>query len=562
MLKSQLLWFKTVNHGNTSDVIVLDEDVYVRMIDEETCCSQENGVVPEQDDICNDNHYVIGHMGDSYVRLSDEESCNSGNGVKLEQDDTFSGNNHVMAHEEDVYARMTNEETCCENGMILKQDDIHDSQTDGLMIDSQRPDDISDADDNSDSDDKCNPDNNSDPEVVTGFVKIVFYFYQIETVLRIYDSDVEQNVSDGIENSVRSFFNFDFISHTGLSSTSCAFLDNTPTLKVATRVGFVATIFLALGLIYFISKAFIKMRKNLASASQEQGRGSLCDKVLIALFEVFLLNYSAIIKATFALLNCVQVEEMSVLHLQGNIVCYQKWQYVLIGFGIAWIIPFCVYVFVLPGMISKYMLNTSSIFLGCILPLPLLVYSLLQRRCCQADEEDGLSKKNFVTAAILKNRIGPFRKNLNNTEFLSWEGVYISRRLVIVALFTFMQDPLYRLYLILFVQTLILLHHVHFKPYKSVFLNIFETISLTALILINSMNLFAVYDYTHGIKEEGAKLDLLKVFAWIEMFTVSVVPLVVAVVFVVLVIGRLGRLIFVCVRNFVKFFRSFFMIHF
>ena len=147
---------------------------------------------------------------------------------------------------------------------------------------------------------------------------------------------------------------------------------------------------------------------------------------------------------------------------------------------------------------------------------------------------------------------GPFKDTVNSSHFLSWDGVYIFRRLFIVTMFVFIDDALYKLYVIMAGQILFLVHHAHVKPFKEKFLNRAESASLAFLVLINGMNLLTVYDSTHGISEVGDKLLLLKIFAWIETILHLFVPTLIAASLAILIVARTLYVIFKVFKYFVR----------
>ena len=65
----------------------------------------------------------------------------------------------------------------------------------------------------------------------------------------------------------------------------------------------------------------------------------------------------------------------------------------------------------------------------------------------------------------------------------------IGRRLVLILLYTFVNDALVRLLAMLLFCFVVLLHHVNIKPYRHRVGNIAGTFSATALVTLGTVNL-------------------------------------------------------------------------
>ena len=171
-----------------------------------------------------------------------------------------------------------------------------------------------------------------------------------------------------------------------------------------------------------------------------------------------------------------------------------------------------------------------------------------EQEACGSAVNGGIENENGLISIVQQTLCGPFKDKFNSSKYLSWDGVYIFRRLFIVSVFVFVEDATYKLYVLLAGQILILMHHSHVKPYNSKFLNFLESASLGFLVLINGMNLLSVYDFAHGISEVGDKLLLQKIFAWIETVLHLLVPTLIMTSLAVLLIVRCFYIIFKILR--------------
>ena len=370
-------------------------------------------------------------------------------------------------------------------------------------------------------DEEC-PMDKSDSNCFAGFLKVVFYFYQIEPLLRSYENDTESKVIQDMKTTITSFFNFHFLAGSG--SMSCSSHNATPLTKVVTRSTLLLIMLLMLGCADLLSMFFHHVKKPCLRDIdvQRSYRVLFTERVLLALFEAALLSYALIAKTVFSLLTCIRVGDANVLYMQGSEQCYQSWQYAMMVLGATWVIPFCLLIILLPMSIHRKFIGKWSIFIACLLPLPYVLNLIFKCRTYkQTLDEEHVAADN-VCAAILKNLTGCFKCISKHS--LQWEGIYLIRRLILISISTFVKDLIYKSYFILLIQILILLHHVNVKPFRSKMLNVLETISLTILIMISAMATFGNFAYTHGIHEEGNHLMLLKVFSWIRVVIVLLLP--------------------------------------
>jgi len=194
---------------------------------------------------------------------------------------------------------------------------------------------------------------------------------------------------------------------------------------------------------------------------------------------------------TFVVLNCVPINNVSVLFVDGTVTCYAHWQYVVLTYAAVCVTPFCVVLLVAPSMLRRRQLSVIAFFAACLCPLPFLVVWLARHlwRYVRPPSTSEPARKPPLdpgTLAVLGILQGPFNDNRYG---LCWAGVLIGRRLVLILLFTFVNDPLVRLLAMLLFCFVVLLHHVDVQPYRHRVGNIAGTFSATALVTLGTVNL-------------------------------------------------------------------------
>ena len=174
----------------------------------------------------------------------------------------------------------------------------------------------------------CNVAN--EEEFDRGYVKIVFYLYQAADLLLVSNSSQRILKAKFIEPIV-GLFNF----HQKFSSSGlvCPF----PGLTVVTKRLFSASqVFgtcVMIGLIYVVHWGVQKLR------FRGQGAPSV-GPYLGGILQTMLLGYATLASASFDLLRCVPIGSDKRLFYDGNVECFQWWQYILIVLICVLFVPF------------------------------------------------------------------------------------------------------------------------------------------------------------------------------------------------------------------------------
>lgn len=371
-------------------------------------------------------------------------------------------------------------------------------------------------------------------DVSVAFLKICFYFYQVESVLTMDRSDTKRGLLKKIHSFASSFFGFEFTVKD--SSILCFKHSASPVEKMTTQLGLVAVVLAGFLLTYVVSLCIEKRFRG-------RGQGAkFSDRVFSTLFEVYLQCYAVFVRVILKLVTCIDVNGKSILYAQGDVECFTQWQYSLITVAVTWVIPFCLIVFLLPSLLSKGRIKERGLVVACFFPLLYMGFLAIQKirqlinQEVNVDENDN-THQNHGMNSVLHNLVSAFHKDNNQTEYTWWEGVLILRRLVIIALASLIGDPYTKLYLILALQCLFLLHHVHVQPYNRRAMNALETATLTSLTFIGAMGFLNVPKDNKSSSHE--RLD--QVFSWIQMLSTCALPIILGALLCVLAILQVVR---------------------
>ena len=201
-----------------------------------------------------------------------------------------------------------------------------------------------------------------------GLLKIIFYYYQIVHLLRnTVRSDAKVKLLDDMETFLSKSFNFLII---GIPSIDCPFQDLRPVQK-AVIVHSVGYSLLALLCLLYLSIFVFKVVKKLRARSTQQmvaltetmdhspnlaDQKSFLGRISGAFAYISLLMYASSTQFCLSLLHCVPVGDNQVLFLNGNVKCYQTFQYFLLAYMISSILPFC-----LVPVLGSYLLTSGRI---------------------------------------------------------------------------------------------------------------------------------------------------------------------------------------------------------
>ena len=372
-----------------------------------------------------------------------------------------------------------------------------------------------------------------------GYVKIIFYFYQAADLLLASNTSlrfVEGKLMDvlvGVFNFRQSF------SSNGLI---CPFSGLTVVTKQLFSASYVFGTSLMICVFYYLHRGAQRCRRKEAPSFSPYMAGIL---------QAMLLGYKTLASVNFSLLQCVPIGSEKRLFLDGNVVCFQWWQYILIAFVFVFFVPF-VFVLILGCYkLHKGSLSGAKLLFACCFPLPFLLYWLflfllcVKRNAAQTDTATRQMSKRSVETTLF----GCFKKPANGgTLSLGWESVMIGRRLILILLKTFVNDPMPRLLIMSFLCVLFLQHHSMTQPFRDITANRVETISLLSLVLLGMVNMF----FASFVSLAVPLTDHFK-FSWyfcevVETVILCAVPAIISIFIIGAVLLLVIRFLFACFR--------------
>ena len=390
-----------------------------------------------------------------------------------------------------------------------------------------------------------NDGNNGNDSSSSGIIKILFYYYQVCSLLKnsvgsLKNRQFIHNFKDVISRAMNMIL-------VNLPSFNCPLSDlrAVPKAVILHSVGYCLLCLLCL--LYLASKIFLTIKRlahgpdaialqSVTARTVDRTYASkltISQRIVSAFTYISLLMYASSTKLCLSLLHCVPVRDSEVLFLDGHIKCYQTFQYFLLAYLVSCILPFCL-VPVLGSYLLKFgRIGVKQFCAACIFPLPFCcfwLYLLLKERhrgnmgiyitieendnATQQDNNethgtggeeiasirtgnhDSISKKS--ESAIISVLLGPFTSHQAfwcfPSSHIPWEGFLIFRRLVLIIVLTFVYDIQLRLFLALTLCVGILLVHTFVNPFQRQRDNVLESFSLgTHVIICGSTLIKALY---------------------------------------------------------------------
>ena len=403
---------------------------------------------------------------------------------------------------------------------------------------------------------------------ISGLFKIAFFFYQTASIIRINASAKSMYNVPPIIDLLTSLFNVKITIQSSNTVNVCPLNTKEKMILEAVRTSLVITCLLLLLLVICVTCCVKKLwkrgkevsRKSITSESENSNIGdpmnandspetSVKIPIMIRLkgayVQLLLIGYAGI--AVFCLqgVNCIFIDGLPCLYLQASVVCYQYWQYMLFVFISTWVVPFPISIYVGCCLLRENEININT-FLFIITFPPATLYHLIKSymRNSTEDRQQMLPQSLQETDHIMSILNEPFQSqdnnNSQNTGYrLIWEPVLIVRRLVLVAVSTFIIPPMEKLYPVAVLLLMFTLHDMFVRPYANKRLNAIQLVSMQLLCLLTFINLFWAFSNDIDISQEQSPqyYQLGKVFLYLEMF-ILLLPLIILICVVIFKSGK------------------------
>ena len=212
----------------------------------------------------------------------------------------------------------------------------------------------------------------------SGLLKIIFFYYQVVSLLRSTVGPQNGNENIGkLRDEISSVVNMILVN---VPSFSCPLENLTPVQKALILhsvgyclLGLLGIIYLTYVVVRFVLKRVrpnpIEMRSLIANGAQ-QHRSKFTARIASAFTYISLLMYASSAQLCLSLLHCVPVGDQQVLFLDGNIRCYQTFQYYILVYVVSSVFPFCLVPIFGSYLLKMDRISVRQFCVACMFPLP------------------------------------------------------------------------------------------------------------------------------------------------------------------------------------------------
>ena len=373
------------------------------------------------------------------------------------------------------------------------------------------------------------------------FVDITFYFYQIAQLL-LSSSSLNEFFDFQFREPVLGFFNFQpsFMK----KGFFCPFPGLTPETKLAFKIAPVFGTLIAIFFIYVLHSFICRIRGAIRPAIAPYLQASI---------KTVFLGYVTMATVSMSLIRCVVVADESRWFYNGNITCYQWWQYASFTFIAIFVIPFIFVLALVSFKLHHDKITVRQFLLAIIFPLPFLILWLIRFASSSAVAN---VEENQNVNALKEMLLAPYRQPNDRSKLgaLYWQSVSIARRFFLVLIFCIITEPSIRLFCMIIVCVVTLYCHVKVRPFQNSLANNLESLSLFFLFILGLVNLFKSVFVGSEQNIKGSLITLLKVFHWLETVILGLFPAVLLLLLSFAVISFSLRVLVVCCRSIFKFF--------
>ncbi|XP_028399339.1 uncharacterized protein LOC114522791 [Dendronephthya gigantea] len=212
-----------------------------------------------------------------------------------------------------------------------------------------------------------------------GMIKVVFYYYQVVRLLQgTVGSQKRNHVIENLKDFIARILNMVLVDTTLLN---CPFQSLQPVQKAAILhsvgyflLGLLAILYIISVLVLYLQKFFkisgYNEMTNIAANEEARQSSTFKARIASAFTYISLLMYTSSTQLCLSLLHCVPVGNNQVLFLDGNVKCYQTFQYILLAYVVSSVFPFCLVPVLGAYLLKINRISVSQFCVACIFPLP------------------------------------------------------------------------------------------------------------------------------------------------------------------------------------------------
>ena len=338
---------------------------------------------------------------------------------------------------------------------------------------------------------------NEEPLPLNAFVTLVCFFLQVASLVHVEAQtrniqDTSKSQSDASLKSVFDFFNFRIAIYRRVCPTD----ELTLTMKESIKVGLKLCSIFNLFIFYVIWKVFVylsKLAQRVENNEEESGevahriestqstKISFATITKIGFLKLGKLNFTSISTYTLHMIHCVSVGGQLRLYLYGDLPCYNWWQWIILFVLLPLIVLFPFSFGVSLKMLKERSISPSMFLLSSMIPYITLMLWISKKmgwftEYIPSDEDE----QCIIEILQLEDEL--FKEN---DRVVRWPIIQLYRNLLIVALNTFILNPIYKTVAVIPVFLAFAVHDCLRKPFKHVYLNNLQILTSVCLLIIS-----------------------------------------------------------------------------
>ncbi len=350
------------------------------------------------------------------------------------------------------------------------------------------------------------------------FIINIFYYFQDSALLYVKTpfSQSDKPTVSSIKEIIAGLFEFRLdVLHLG--KDICIFPGLNTVQKTVLKTLFMPLMWFTIIIIYEVASC---LKHNIGSKMSRRATNAFLLSIMF--------SFQKLAIAYFSLMHCTTILDLNVLTMQATTECYTYWQILLsVYIGVS-IIPFGFYLMICTQYMKHSEISLRIFFLGCIFPLPVILYFIIMS--CNQHNSSRSGKMTTNVKVIVDIIQGPYRTMMLSGIEVCWSGVIVLKLNLLIVLYTFVEFPLLRSILIFFLCCGYMVIHSIMLPYKDLKGNLAESLSQGALTIISGINLVRAMlvsqqsvplDPTQSIMDIIDYVDQL-LLLWLPMAGISV----------------------------------------
>ncbi len=224
--------------------------------------------------------------------------------------------------------------------------------------------------------------------------------------------------------------------------------------------------------------------------------------------EIIKYTYSGFCGVIFMSLVCINVKEKYVWWYDATNICLEKWQVLIVAYGLLYAIPFPFALLVGMNMLKRKTISAAKFICICLFPIS-VIYFIFQQKLVNGNDKPSVKQVWSPTSdVILSNLQGPYREDSEQMT-LYWEAMVSIRRLLITSM-TLVGFPSIRMIIISVISMLFLYQHVRLHPFQVRTSNYVEGLSLLLLSISSVINLLKASLTDSGVVPSGPSVPFFK----------------------------------------------------